>query len=148
MNTETEQGMDTKDTNKARRPRTTPATIMAWTEGQIKSNPDVSSADLFIEAKKEFPALRKLDARVFHATYPLQIRRRLTGVRQGRKPQRAHKLTMARNKPSTRSAARNNDRQSAMSVLLLQFAQDVRGLDTLDAIFEKVEQYSERALTL
>ncbi|WP_420634896.1 hypothetical protein [Candidatus Palauibacter sp.] len=52
-------------------------TVMQFIERELKKNPGVNNATLFEGAKEIDGAIANLDARQFHAKYPLQVKRRL-----------------------------------------------------------------------
>ena len=134
------------------RHRTNPAEIMAWTEKRLKSNPDLSSTDLFEAAKEKFPMVkRSMNLRQFHATYPLQVRRRLSG---GGRKRRAAAATMPVRAPQKTSRGRpqrsNANGNDAMRSLLLDFAREVRQdrSNDLETLFAQVDRYAERAANI
>ena len=61
--------------------------VMAMVEQELRANPDMSNEDLRARAEKLDDAIARMSARQFNATYPLQVKRRLTpgGPRGGRK---------------------------------------------------------------
>ena len=61
--------------------------VMAMVEQELRANPDTSNDDLRAKAEKLDDAVARMSARQFNATYPLQVKRRLTpgGRRGGRK---------------------------------------------------------------
>lgn len=50
--------------------------VVAMVEKAITENPEISTADLYNQARDLNPAIGDLNRRQFHARYPLQIRRR------------------------------------------------------------------------
>ena len=51
--------------------------VMGFVVRMLEENPDVKNADLFEGACKIDPSIKDLSARQFHATYPLQVKRRM-----------------------------------------------------------------------
>lgn len=65
--------------------------VMSWVEAELKSNPEVSVADLLAGAVELNPEIGDLSKRQFHARYPLQVKRaarRAADAAAGIKPRR------------------------------------------------------------
>ena len=79
--------------------------VMAMVEQELRSNPDATNEDLRAKAEKLDDAVARMSARQFNATYPLQVKRRLTpgGARGGRKAKkgtRGRKTGAKRGRPA------------------------------------------------
>jgi hypothetical protein len=57
--------------------------VMEMVRKEIEKNPEVSSQELFERAKKMDSGIGRLSVRQFHASYPLQIKRKMKGARRG-----------------------------------------------------------------
>ena len=57
--------------------------VMAYVVRMLEENPGVKNADLFAGAREIDPSIGDLSPRQFHATYPLQVKRRLARAAGG-----------------------------------------------------------------
>lgn len=58
--------------------------VMAMVEQELRADPDISNESLRAKAEKLDDAVARMSARQFNATYPLQVKRKLTpGTRRG-----------------------------------------------------------------
>ena len=79
--------------------------VMKFIEKELARDPGVSNATLFEGAKLIDKAIGKLNPRQFHAKYPLQVKRRLSGAGSGRAaPARARAKPARRPRVSTGDA--------------------------------------------
>jgi hypothetical protein len=133
--------------------------VMDMVRRELEKNRSVANEDLFTKAKKIDPSLSRLDIRQFHAKYPLQVKRALSGGRRGGRP--AGTGARKRGRPPGKTAAaapakaarktgtgrpRGRPRKTAIAAappgiaatgsgrdavrgLLLQFARQVAGAD-------------------
>ena len=83
--------------------------VMTFIEMELKKDPGVSNATLFEGAKLIDKAIAKLNARQFHAKYPLQVKRRLGGG-----PKRAKPAAAPRRAKAARSRASKADAGAAV----------------------------------
>jgi hypothetical protein len=116
--------------------------VMQFVEAELDANPDVATSDLFERAKKVGSSVKKLSLRQFNARYPLQIKRRKSLSRPGRRrPRRtaaAAKTQMAASK--SRDAVRD---------VFLRFASDLSSADErkdLVRVISQVDAYVDEAM--
>lgn len=75
--------------------------VMEFIEMELTKDPAVTNATLFEGAKLIDKSIGKLNPRQFHAKYPLQVKRRLTGTAgPGRKPKAARARVRKRPAPA------------------------------------------------
>lgn len=70
--------------------------VMAMVEQELRADPDISNESLRAKAEKLDDAVARMSARQFNATYPLQVKRKLTpatrrGARKATKGRRGRK---------------------------------------------------------
>lgn len=118
--------------------------VMQFVKDELKAHPDVETSELFERAKKVDPSVKKLSLRQFNARYPLQIKRRQTLSRPGRKRQ---KRTPSRTQTRSRSAASGNRDQ--VRDVFLRFASDLSSAEDrkdLVQVVARVDRYVDDAL--
>lgn len=118
--------------------------VMQFVKDQLAAEPDVETSELFERAKKVDPSVRKLSLRQFNARYPLQIKRRQTLSRPGRKRQ---KRSPSRTQTRSRSAA-SSSRDQVRDVFL-QFASDLSSAEDrkdLVRVVARVDRYVDDAM--
>lgn len=118
--------------------------VMQFVKDELAAEPDVETSELFERAKKVDPSVRKLSLRQFNARYPLQIKRRQTLSRPGRKRQ---KRSPSRTQTRSRSAA-SSSRDQVRDVFL-QFASDLSSAEDrkdLVRVVARVDRYVDDAM--
>jgi hypothetical protein len=118
--------------------------LMSFVEAALQKSPDRSTNDLFEEAKKKFPAAKKLSVRQFHARYPLQVKRRMSLAKGGgtKKPARPRKRAQ---KPARRDAVRDALLRFATELSAAQERQDVvKVLANVDRYVDDVLEAAKR----
>ena len=120
--------------------------VMEFVEGQLKKTPGVSSGDLHQITKKKFRSVGKLSVRQFHATYPLQVRRKAAPKRS--RPKRGRSAGgSVRKSGSTRSDGGSN--RDAVRTTLLEFASDIAAANEradLVKVLAGVDGYVDRIM--
>jgi hypothetical protein len=105
--------------------------VMEMVREELQRNPGATTQELLDKAKKLDKTLGTMTVRQFHARFPLQIKRRLAGMRsRGRR--RARGSTVDR---------------GAVRTVLLQFARDIAGADGKAQVVDiigGVETYVDR----
>jgi hypothetical protein len=96
--------------------------VLAAVEAALKKNPGTSVDELMVIAKGVSPAISKLSKRQFHARYPLQVKRRMSAVKGGRRRSRKP----APRKGSAQAAA---GAREAVRGAFLRFATDLAGAE-------------------
>lgn len=116
--------------------------VMAAVEAALKKNPKASVDDLFQMAKGVSSGVAKLSKRQFHATYPLQVKRR-AGAKKGRKPRRKKAAPVTRRKKAAppvtrRKAGRETPARESVRDVLLRFASEVAGAEARQDVVKVV----------
>jgi|SRR5690606_34095982 len=132
--------------------------IMKMVEDEIRKNPDVTTDELMQKAAAIDESIAALEKRVFHARYPLQVRRRLAPPRERKPAARAARRTGAakparsRRRPAAAQApepAGTTADRSAIRSVLLDFARAVAAAegkaDVVDVI-GGVDRYVDRVI--
>lgn len=118
--------------------------VMALVESELKKKPDASVDELYEKATKESSAIGKLTRRQFNARYPLQVKRRMKGVKGGRKKSRRSKASSGRGTATTDGKAREAVRQT-----FLRFASDLAGAESRGDVVKvvaDVDRYVDQVL--
>lgn len=120
--------------------------VFAAVEAALKKNPAASVDELFDLAKGMSAAVGKLTKRQFHARYPLQVKRRMSPSRAGKKPRaKAAKRGGRRAQPSNGSA------REAVRATFLKFASDLAGAEARKDVVKvvaSVDRYVDDVLKL
>lgn len=121
--------------------------LMTFVENELSKSPDLSTNELFDQAKKKFASAKKLTVRQFHARYPLQVKRRqsLAKPKTPRKKKPAATQTRSRKRPARRDAARRD----AIRGSLLRFASDLSAAQErhdLVKVLANVDQYVDEVM--
>jgi hypothetical protein len=110
--------------------------VMEFVEKELAANPGASTTELFEKAKKVDTGVGKLSIRQFNARFPLQIKRRLSQARPGRR-----RTTSGRGR---RSRAAQEEQKLAVRKVFLRFATDLSAAEErkdLVAVLSKVDGY-------
>jgi hypothetical protein len=115
------------------------AKLMSFVETALKKSPDLSTNELFEQAKKKYPSAKKLSVRQFHARYPLQVKRRMSLA----------KAKPTRKKPAAPRPRNRPVRRDAIRGALLRFASDLSAAQErhdLVKVLANVDQYVDEVL--
>jgi len=116
--------------------------VMRFVEDELAANPEITTSELFDRAKKVDSGVKKLSLRQFNARFPLQVKRRQSLARPGRRKGSLRK----RSARKTASAAKNRD---AVRQTFLEFASDLSAAEDrkdLVAVIARVDSYVDRAM--
>ncbi len=92
--------------------------VLAAVETAIKKNPKATVDELMELAKGVNPSIGKLTKRQFHARYPLQVKRKMSSAKGGRRRSRKRSAR-------TRPAKGANNGREAVRAAFLRFASDL-----------------------
>lgn len=113
--------------------------VMQFVEKTLEKTPDISTSDLYAQAKKMDSGVAQLSLRQFNARFPLQIKRRKSLSRPGRKPSRRRRT----------SRAASTEGRDGVRDAFMKFASDLSAAedrkDLVDVI-ARVDQYVDQAL--
>ncbi len=118
------------------------AKLMSFVENALKKSPELSTNELFEQAKKKHPAAKELSVRQFHARYPLQVKRRMSLAKAKTKP-------TPRKPAATPRARKRPARRDAVRVALLRFASDLSAAQErpdLVKVLANVDQYVDEVM--
>lgn len=116
--------------------------VFAAVEAALKKNPSASVDELMEIAKGVSPAVGKLSKRQFHARYPLQVKRKMSPSKPGRR--RARKATARK-----RGATGGSNGREAVRSAFLRFASDLAGAEArkdVVRVVANVDKYVEEVL--
>ncbi len=115
--------------------------VMEFVKKELQKTPSIEVKDLFEKTKTAHPEVRDLDLRQFNARYPLQIKRRKSGKRGGRK-------SPTRRRRGTRRA-QEQERREAVRSTFLSFATDLTAAEDkqdLVKVLAGVDRYVDDVL--
>jgi hypothetical protein len=116
--------------------------VMEMIRDELKKNPDISNPELLEKARKIDPSIKKLSARQFNATYPLQVKR---AMKPRKKTPRKPRKTAA----SRGTARAGTDGREQVRSVLLDLAKDVANAqgkgDVVDVI-AGIDRYVDRVV--
>ena len=127
--------------------------IMEMVTEEIKRDANVSLPALMEKAQEIDPSVKDLTSRQFNARYPLQVKRKLSGAKGGRKPgsrRRTKKATTQAQAPrrrTRRGAQATGERREELRKVFFEFAREFADAETkteIVGVLDKVESYSER----
>jgi len=113
--------------------------VMQFVEKTLEKTPDISTSDLYAQAKKIDSGVEQLSLRQFNARFPLQIKRRKSMSRPGRK-----RVRRRRTSRTVSSEGRDGVRDA-----FLKFASDLSAAEErkdLVKVIARVDQYVDEAL--
>lgn len=122
-------------------------TVMDMVEQKLDQNPDISTEDLFTQAKKLEPAIGKLDIRQFNARYPLQVKRKRAGVTRSRRASGAD--SPAKSSRRRWGAAATSAIRDAVRATMLEFARELADAETktdVVTVISNVDSHVERIM--
>lgn len=108
--------------------------VMEMVREKLKKNPDISTDELFDEAKKLDASTKELTLRQFHARYPLQVKRKMSAGKRKKSGRRRSR----RKKEVDRAAIREE---------LLGFAKDLSAAEGTAGVIDvvtNIDDYVER----
>jgi hypothetical protein len=114
--------------------------VMEFVTKELEKNPGAKTADLFEQAKRVDASIKELSLRQFNARFPLQVKRKKSGSKPGRK---RRSLNLRRDR-GTESTARD-----AIRGLFLKFAGDLTGAEEkkdLVKVLAGVDRYVDEAI--
>lgn len=117
--------------------------VFAAVEATLKKKPGASVDELMEIAKGVSPAIGKLSKRQFHARYPLQVKRRMSPSKPGRRRNRK----AAGRKRNAR--AKTNGGRDAVRAVFLHFASDLAAAEArkdVVRVVANVDKYVDDAL--
>jgi hypothetical protein len=116
--------------------------VMEMIRDELKKNPDISNPELLEKATKLDPSIKKLSARQFNATYPLQVKRAMKPRKKT--PRKARKAAASRG-----TAGAGRDGREQVRTVLLDLAKDVANAqgkgDVVDVI-AGIDRYVDRVV--
>jgi hypothetical protein len=128
--------------------------IMEMVTEEIKRDENVSLPALMEKAQEIDPSVKELSSRQFNARYPLQVKRKLSGAKGGRKPgsrrkkkAQAQPQTQAPRRRARRGAQATGERREELRKVFFEFAREFADAETkteIVGVLNKVESYSER----
>jgi hypothetical protein len=128
--------------------------IMEMVTEEIKRDENVSLPALMEKAQEIDPSVKELSSRQFNARYPLQVKRKLSGAKGGRKPgsrrkkkAQAQAQTQAPRRRARRGAQATGERREELRKVFFEFAREFADAETkteIVGVLNKVESYSER----
>jgi len=117
--------------------------VMEMVEAELKKNSDISNKELREKATKIDANVKKLSARQFNATYPLQVKR---AMKPRSKASRKPKKSAGRSRAGSRAGADGRDQVRG---ILLDLAKDVANAqgkgDVVDVI-AGIDRYVDRVV--
>jgi len=116
--------------------------VLAAVETAIKENPNATVDELMELAKGVSPSMGKLTKRQFHARYPLQVKRKMSAAKGGRR--RTRKRTSGKR---GNRAAKNG--REAVRAAFLRFASDLAGAEARKDVIKvvaNVDKYVDEVL--
>jgi hypothetical protein len=123
--------------------------VMSFVEETLRKNPEIQLADLFERAKKVSASVQNLSKRQFNARYPLQVKRRKSQARRGRRSTPRGSGASAPSRVRARSSGAGEDPRSAIRRVFLQFATDITGAEErkdLVRVLADVDRYVDQVL--
>jgi hypothetical protein len=114
--------------------------VYSAVEAALKKKPSASVDELMEIAKRVSPAIGKLTKRQFHARYPLQVKRRMSPSKPGRRRTR---------KAAPKRGARGASGREAVRSAFLRFASELAGADArkdVVRVVANVDKYVDEVL--
>ncbi|TVP42095.1 MAG: hypothetical protein EA350_17525 [Gemmatimonadales bacterium] len=117
--------------------------VMAFVEKELAANPGISTTDLFDKAKKVDAGVNSLSLRQFNARFPLQIKRKQSLAKPGRK------RTGSTGGGRRRSRQGQEEQRLAVRKVFLRFATELSAAEErrdLVEVLSKVDDYVADAI--
>lgn len=118
------------------------AKVLAAVEAAVKEKPSATVDELMELAKGVNPSVGKLTKRQFHARYPLQVKRRMSAAKGGRRRTR-------KGSPGKRGTRNRKNGRDAVRAAFLRFASDLAGAEArkdVVRVVANVDKYVEEVL--
>lgn len=108
------------------------AKVREMVEAALRENPETPSSELFERAKKLDRSVSSMSVRQFHASYPLQVRRRLAAERprRSRSPRRVQRRPVSDQRAILRAALLDFGRAIAAAESKAELVDALIGADT------------------
>lgn len=116
--------------------------VMDFVKAQLAETPEIATSELFEKAKSVDASVRKLSLRQFNARYPLQIKRKKSMGRPGRRRSRRGSHTSG---PKEQAQSRDAVRDT-----FLRFAADLSSAEErkdLVKVISQVDRYVDEAIS-
>ncbi len=116
--------------------------VLSAVEAALKKKPNASVDELMEMAKGVNPAIGKLSKRQFHARYPLQVKRRISTSKPGRRRTR-------KPAPRKRGTSTKVNGRDAVRAAFLRFASDLAGAEArkdVVRVVANVDKYVDEVL--
>ncbi len=114
--------------------------VMQFVEKSLADTPDITTSELYEAAKKVDSGVEQLSLRQFNARFPLQVKRRQSRAKPGRKRLRTRRRTAREISGRQRDEVRN---------IFLQFASDLSAAEErkeLVKVIAQVDRYVDGAI--
>jgi hypothetical protein len=116
---------------------------MEFVKAQLAETPEIATSELFEKAKNVDASVKKLSLRQFNARYPLQIKRKQSLSRPGRRRSRRGSRDAAGQKAQTQG-------RDAVRDVFLRFAADLSSAEErkdLVKVISEVDRYVDEAIS-